>query len=131
MATAVCHGRHLSARWCSPRRSSFSVNGPILFLSIGIGLVVLSRRLAGDARWCSLAGYTLGTGVALVIMFAASGFLVRPDDAPLHDYAGLAQRAVLAVRFSCLLVLAVRLFRLTNNADAAVGAAVGLAPHLS
>jgi hypothetical protein len=53
--------------------------------------------------------------------------LVRPDDAPLHDYAGLAQRATLAIWFSCLLVLAIRLVRLTGKADAVVGAGVDLA----
>jgi hypothetical membrane protein len=93
------------------------VNGPILFLSIGVGLVVTSRRMAADPRWRSLATYTLATGIALLIMFVAFGVLVGPDDAPLHPWAGLAQRVVLAVWFSCTIVLALRLLRVVTAAD--------------
>jgi hypothetical membrane protein len=91
------------------------MSGPIVFSSIGVGLVVLSRRLARDPSWRSLADYTLGTGIALVVMFVVFGLLVRPDEAPLHDYLGLAQRATLAVWFPCLIVLAARLLRLTRD----------------
>ena len=96
------------------------VNGPIVFSSIGVGLVVLSRRLARDPSWRSLANYTLGTGIALVVMFVVFGLLVRPDDAPLHEFAGLAQRATLAVWFLCLVVLAVRMLRLTRGSHSAM-----------
>jgi hypothetical membrane protein len=93
------------------------VNGPILFLSIGVGLVVTSRRMAADSRWRSLATYALATGIALLVMFVASGVLVGPDDAPLHPWAGLAQRVVLAVWFSCTIVLALRLLRVVRADD--------------
>ena len=96
------------------------VSGPIVFASIGVGLVVLSRRLARDPSWRNLAGYTLGTGVAVVVLFVAFGLLVRPDGAPLHDYLGLAQRATLAVWLPRVVILAVRLLRLTRDARAAV-----------
>jgi hypothetical membrane protein len=94
-----------------------SVNGAVFFLSIGIGLVVTSRRMAADPSWRSLAGYTLATGTALLVMFVAFGVLVGPDDAPLHPWAGLAQRVVLAVWFSCTIVLALRLLRVVRAAD--------------
>jgi hypothetical membrane protein len=87
------------------------VNGMIFFLSVGVGLVVMSRRLAGDARWRDLATYTLATGITLLILFVASGVLVGPDDAPLHRWGGLAQRLVLLVWFPCTIVLALRLLR--------------------
>jgi hypothetical protein len=41
----------------------------------------------------------------------AFGVLVGPDDTPLHLWAGLAQRVVPAVWFSCTIVLALRLRR--------------------
>jgi hypothetical membrane protein len=93
------------------------VNGAIFFLSIGVGLVVTSRRMAADPRWRSLATYTLTTGIALLVMFVAFGVLVGPDDAPLHAWAGLAQRVVLAVWFSCTIVLALRLLGVSRAAD--------------
>jgi hypothetical protein len=67
--------------------------------------------MAADPRWRSLATYALATGIALLVMFVAFGVLVGPDDAPLHPWAGLAQRVVLAVWFSCTIVLALRLRR--------------------
>jgi hypothetical membrane protein len=87
------------------------VNGTVFFLSIGVGLVVMSRRLARDARWRDLATYAMATGITLVILFVAFGVLVAPDDAPLHPWAGLAQRIVLLVWFPCTIVLALRLLR--------------------
>jgi hypothetical membrane protein len=93
------------------------VNGAVFFLSIGVGLAVTSRRMAGDPRWRSLATYALATGIALLVMFVAFGVLVGPDDAPLHPWAGLAQRVVLAVWFSCTIVLALRLLRVIGAAD--------------
>ena len=65
----------------------------------------------------SLATYALATGIALLVMFVAFGVLVGPDDAPLHPWAGLAQRVVLAVWFSCTIVLALRLLRGIRAAD--------------
>jgi hypothetical membrane protein len=94
------------------------VNGAIFFLSIGVGLMVLSRRLTRDPRWRGLAGYALATGVALVVLFVAFGVLVGPDEAPLHPWAGLAQRVVLAVWFPCTIVLAGRLLHAARTADA-------------
>lgn len=71
--------------------------------------------MAGDPRWHSLASYALATGIALFVMFVAVRVLVVPDDAPLHQWAGLVQRVVLAVWFPCLIVLAHRLIRVTRT----------------
>ncbi len=68
--------------------------------------------MASDPRWRSLAAYALATGIA---MFVATRVLVVPDDAPLHTWAGLAQRTVLAVWFPCTLVLAHRLWRVARG----------------
>jgi hypothetical protein len=92
------------------------VAGVTFFLSSAVGLVLLSRRLSHDARWRGLAGYTLGCGLAAVVGFVVLGGLTGPDGAPLHDWAGLAQRVVvLGVLFPCRISLAVRLLRLSRG----------------
>lgn len=93
-----------------------TVNGAIFFLGIGVGLTVLSRRLAGDARWRGLAGYVLATGIALLVLFVALVALVRPAGAVLHPWLGLAQRTVLAIWLLCIVVLVLRLWRIASAA---------------
>jgi Protein of unknown function (DUF998) len=92
------------------------VFGLTYFLSNAAWPIMLSRRLAGDPRWRSLATYSLASGVAIALLFVANGALVIPDGAPLHPYAGVAQRAVLAVLFPCMIVLALRLLRVGRAA---------------
>jgi hypothetical membrane protein len=88
------------------------VAGVTFFLSMSLALLVLSRRLAKDPRWRGLASYVLVCGVLALIGFVVLGRFAIPDDAPLHDYAGLAQRLVIVgVTFPCLVALAVRLRR--------------------
>jgi len=91
-----------------------TVNGTIFFFSLGIGLIVISRRLARDLRWSGLSGYALGSGIVLTLMFGVFGALVRPEDAPLHDLAGLIQRLTIAVWFACIISLALRLRRIAT-----------------
>ena len=91
------------------------VAGVMFFLSSALALIVVSRRLVGDPRWRSIAGYSLGAGLAALIGFFAMGLLVMPDDAPLHDVAGLAQRAlILVVLFPARVVISIRLLQVTN-----------------
>ncbi|HEY9351050.1 MAG TPA: DUF998 domain-containing protein [Acidothermales bacterium] len=87
------------------------VGGMTFFLGSGVGLIVLSRRLRHDERWRGLAGYTLGAGLAIVAASPVMTVLVIPDDAPLHDWAGVAQRVILLVLFPCRVVLSIRLLR--------------------
>ncbi len=92
-----------------------TVAGVMFFLTSALSLVALSRRLARDPRWTGLAGYTLVAGVLALVGFVAVGVLVMPDDAPLHAYAGLAQRAmILLVIFPCRTILATRLLRVSR-----------------
>jgi len=93
------------------------VAGLTFFLSSAIGLVVLSRRLARDPRWRGIATYTLVAGCLAVAGFAVMGALVMPDDAQLHDWAGLMQRAlILAIVFPCRIVLSMRLLTTARQA---------------
>lgn len=92
------------------------ISGLTFFLSSAVSLVVLSRRLTRDARWRSIATYTLAAGVLALVGFLVGGLLFVPDAAPLHDWAGLHQRVVvLAVIFPCRIVLALRLLQVATG----------------
>lgn len=57
-----------------------------------------------------LATYTLVCGILALAAFVVMGRFVMPDDAPLHEWAGLAQRAVIIVIvFPCRIILSHRL----------------------
>ena len=81
------------------------------FVSTGLGLVRLSRRMSGDPRWRNLAPYTKATGLAVLLLFVALGFFGIDDGTPLHPWAGLLQRVICVAWFSCVIVLALRLLR--------------------
>jgi len=90
----------------------------VAFLGAGGGLILMSRRMAGDPSWRSLANYTLATGIAIVVLFLAVGALASTPDAPLYRWFGLAQRVLLAVWYPCLIILALRLLGITRATEA-------------
>jgi len=95
------------------------VGGMTYFLSSALGLIVVSRRLAADPRFRHLAGYVLVAGITGVALFVLMGAFVMPEDAPLHAWAGLAQRIVIvAVLFPCTVVVALRLLRVSRDDEA-------------
>jgi hypothetical membrane protein len=91
-------------------------NGAVFFLSMWVGLGILSWCLRPDLRWRDLVPYTMITSVALAALFGVLAALAIPDSAPLHPWAGLLQRLVLAVWFPCLVVLAARLRKVVRAA---------------
>jgi hypothetical membrane protein len=92
------------------------IAGFTVFLSSALGLIVVSRRLARDARWRDIATYTLIAGLISFVGFAIGGTLVVPDGAPLHEWLGLYQRlVVLAVIFPCRVVLSLRLWQIASG----------------
>jgi hypothetical membrane protein len=93
-----------------------AVAGVMFFLSSAVGLIAVSRRLAGDPRWRHIATYTLGAGLVALAGFVVMGVLAIPDDAPLHDWAGLAQRVViLVVLFPTRIVLSLQLLKVARG----------------
>jgi hypothetical membrane protein len=98
------------------------VAGVMFFLSSAVGLIALSRRLASDPRWRSIATYTRVAGLVAVAGFVVLGVLAMPDDAPLHDWAGLAQRVViLAVLFPTRIVLSLKLLKVASGPTLTAG----------
>lgn len=98
-----------------------SANGAVFFVGLGIPLIVLSLPLRRDPRWRRLAGYVLGTGIALVVAVVLVVTLVRPAGAAGHPWLGTAQRAIVVVWLACLVMLALRLRRITTASDSPSG----------
>ena len=90
----------------------------IAFLGTGGGFIAMSRRLAGDSSWRSLATYTLGSGIAIVVLVIAFGALAERPGTPLHPWIGLFQWMMVAVWLTCTVVFCLRLMRVTKAADA-------------
>ncbi len=96
--------------------AAHTVGGMIFFLGSPAALIVLSRRMRHDPSWRGLAPYTLGSGLVLLTLAVMGAVFVRPDAAPLHDWAGLVQRImILAVLFPCRVALGVRLLSIARN----------------
>jgi hypothetical membrane protein len=89
-----------------------SPNGAVFFLSTWVGLGLLSWWLSSDPEWRGLARYSAITAGVLMPLNVAMALFVIPESAPLHPWAGLGQRVVLAVWFPCLVALAARLWQL-------------------
>ena len=88
------------------------VAGVTFFLSSALAQLALGATLRRDPRWAGVARYALACGVLALAGFVVLGRFAVPDDAPLHDWAGLLQRAVLLlVTFPCLVAVARRLRR--------------------
>ncbi len=86
------------------------IAGMVFFLTSAVGLIVLSGRLRHDDRWHGLPGYTAGAGALALVGFVLMGAFVMPEDASLHDWAGLAQRVVVVgILFPCRVLLGVHL----------------------
>ncbi len=92
------------------------VAGLMFFMTSAVGLIVISRRMVRDPKWRSLTKYTLAAGIVALIGFLAGGLLFMPDDAPLHEWAGLYQRVlILAIVFPCRVVLSLKLLQVASD----------------
>ena len=99
-----------------PRETPPHVVGAVLvFLGASTGLMILSRRMAADAAWRSLSGYVLATGIVMLILFAIVGGFAIDEGTPFHRWAGLLQRILVAVWFTCLIVMARRALRVSRT----------------
>jgi hypothetical membrane protein len=87
----------------------------LTFSSVSVGLAVLSRRMTADPAWHDLSTYVLGTGLVMLVLFIVVGGFAIGEGTPLHRWAGLLQRVLVAVWFACLFVMALRVFRLARE----------------
>jgi hypothetical protein len=70
--------------------------------------------MARDPAWSDIAGYVLGSGIALLVLFVTIGFFAIDPGTPLHPWAGLVQRVTVCVWFACMIVLGLRLWRVSS-----------------
>lgn len=97
--------------------------GMLFFLGSPVAFLLLSVRLRRDPSWRPLAPYALASGIALVGSALVMSTLVIPDEGPLHDWAGLAQRlVVLALVFPLRVALGVRQLGLAGGSHPAATA---------
>jgi len=86
--------------------------GITFFTSSALALVVISFALAKRDQFSWMARPVRVAGILMLLSNPVMGILVIPDDAPLHDWAGLAQRLiVLGLLFPARLALSHRLLR--------------------
>ncbi len=91
--------------------------GMTFFLGSTLALIAISFRVAHDPRWRNLRMYIGAAAVAMIVGNVIMGRFVIPDDAPLHDWAGLGQRIlVLGVLFPARIALSHRLIRAGEQA---------------
>ena len=81
------------------------------FLGAALGIAVLSRRLAADPVWKSLAPYSLASGVAMLVVFLVFAIFALDPKAPLAPWGGILQRVAVVVLFTWMIVSALRLRR--------------------
>lgn len=90
------------------------VAGVTFFGGTACALLALGIRFLKDPAWRAWSAYTLVCAGLALAGFVGLGRFAIPDGSPLHDVAGLLQRVVLVVAFSCLVPVAARLRRATG-----------------
>jgi hypothetical membrane protein len=95
--------------------SSHIVGAVLVFVGGSAGLMTLSRRMAADPQWRDLSAYVRWTGIAMLLLFIVVGGFAIEAGTPLHRWAGLLQRVLVVVWFSCIVVMARRALRLARE----------------
>ena len=86
--------------------------GMTFFLGSTLAIIVISFRVARDPAWRRLRTFMVVVAVALVVGNVLMARLVIPDDAALHEWAGLGQRIlVVGLIFPARIALSSRLIR--------------------
>lgn len=87
--------------------------GVLFFSTSALALLALSHRVAHGSGPRALARYAATAGVTAFAGFVMLGLLVIPEDTPLHQWAGVAQRLLLLlVLFPCRVAIAERARRI-------------------
>lgn len=92
--------------------------GALFFPISALALLVISFRLAHDRNWARLVAPVRLAGTLLIGAIPVMIFLGMPEGAPLHDWAGLAQRIlVLGLIFPARIALSYRLLRTARTSQ--------------
>ena len=85
------------------------------FLGAGLGFMFLGQHLEQHWRWQNLAQYTWWSGVGCLALLMVFGTFAITPGTPLNPWAGLIQRAIVLVWFTCTFVLSRRLLRVART----------------
>lgn len=88
-----------------------SVPGLIALFAIMLAPLFVARRLKGEASWQKYRSFSLFIGIAAVVAFVAFFFAINPE-AP-SPFLGVFQRLFFGIVFLWIVVMAVRLLRLS------------------
>jgi hypothetical membrane protein len=98
-----------------PTEPASHVAGAVVtFLGASTGHVMLSRRMTADPEWRDLSTYVLATGITMLLLFVVVGGFAIGEGTPLHPWAGLLQRVLVAIWFACIVVMARRALSLAR-----------------
>jgi hypothetical membrane protein len=104
---------------------SHIVGAVLTFVCGSTGHVILSRRMSADPEWRDLSTYVLATGIVMLLLFIVVGGFAIGEGTPLHSWAGLLQRVLVAIWFTCTVVMARRALRLARERQTASTAVSG------
>ena len=86
----------------------------MMFLCAGAGFIATWQPMRNDARWRSLAFYSLVTGILILVLFLVFGSVAQSQTSPLHGLTGLFQGAMANIWFVCTFIVALRLLRIAH-----------------
>jgi hypothetical membrane protein len=102
-----------------PTETPLHVVGAIThFASAAFFGMAVSRRMAADPRWRGLAPYALATGAAMFSLFVVLAFFAVDPGTPFHPWAGGIQRLTVGIWELFLVVIGVRLWKVSGAAPA-------------
>jgi hypothetical membrane protein len=92
-----------------------AVGAIMTFLGASFGMIAVSRRMAKDPDWSDFAPFVLAAGIGMLALFLVLGAFAIDPRAPLHRWAGLLQRLVLALWFPCVIAASMRMLRIART----------------
>jgi hypothetical protein len=82
-----------------------AINGPLTFLSLTVGVILVSRRFKHDEKWRPLHRSTLILSLVMLVEFSGVPLAIATES----GFAGLAQRIYLVTFVTWFLLTATRL----------------------
>jgi Protein of unknown function (DUF998) len=82
-----------------------AINGPLTFLSLTVGVILISRRFKHDETWCPHHRSTLILSLVMLMAFIGAPLAIATES----GFAGLAQRMYLVTFVTWFLLTATRL----------------------
>ena len=92
-----------------------TITSVLTFLTSGIGLIVLSRRMSLDPNWSSHARFALLIGITVLALLVAFATLAGAPTSLLFPWQGLVQRVLIIVWLASTFMLSLQLSRVARR----------------